>query len=186
MSILRGIFRHHEEDVWRQLSEGVDGDFIHEKGWRNDRVICKAGEWIIVVDLHTTVGYKSEHVSTRFHTTLPNPDKFNFTVHHKNIFERVAHFFGSHDIHLGDEVFDKEYEVRANREDMVKQLLANEQVRTIIKTEPTLSLRLGTLYAIRGPDALRRHVYLFHGFSAMGGVRRIRDRIGGHLLAVSR
>jgi len=137
------IFRHHEEHVWKTLSEGVGGQHLHRDGWRNDKIVCEVEGHVVTLDLFSEVGYKSEVLFTRFHTLVDNADKLEFTVHHVSVVDRIAKWFGANDVHIGDPKLDAAFRYKASDEARVRKIFSTPSIKARMKAEPTVIIYLG-------------------------------------------
>jgi hypothetical protein len=136
------VFRHHEERVWKTLSEGIGGELLHKDGWRNDKVVCDVEGHQVTLDLYTEVGYKSECLFTRFRTLVDNPGKLEFMVRHESLADRIAKWFGAHNVEIGEEAFDRTFRIRASDEPRARKIFSCPSIVARMKAEPGVQIHL--------------------------------------------
>lgn len=137
------IFRHHQDQVWKTLSDGIGGELVDEDGWRSDKVVCEVEGHVVTLDRYSEIGYKSELVHTRFHTLVDNPDAFEFTLHHEGVADRVAIWFGGLDVHVGDDAFDAAFRITGSDEARVRKIFSSPDIIRRMMAEPDVHVHLG-------------------------------------------
>lgn len=142
MASKRKHFRHHEDQMWADLSKELGGEFIDRKGWRHDKIEVKDGEWTITIDLHSHAGYRSESLFTRIRVPFVNEEGLHFKIYHQGLFDTLEAKLGMQDIEIGEPEFDRMFIIQGNNEKMIKELLSSEDLRKRIQAEPRLHLAL--------------------------------------------
>lgn len=128
---------------WKLLADSENGVFFEGHHGNSDRVEFEYKSWIIILDNFThyaTSGGKSfEDSVTRIYCTIQSKDDFQFVLRKQNLLSDISSFFGSQDVLIGDESFDKSFVVKTNHERKIKNLLEK-----YIRSE-MLNLRLRNL-----------------------------------------
>ncbi len=136
------LFRHHEDEVWKQLSDELGGRFENKDGWRQDKVIVQDGPWKVTLDLHSEAGYTSERLYTRFRAPFLNHDRFKMSIYHASIFNFIASMLGIGDVETGHREFDDMFVVKGNDEDRIRQIFAHDDLRELLNTEPEVHISI--------------------------------------------
>jgi len=133
--------------AWIQLSDQIGGEFIF-LGWDKlahlmplCKVRARVKNWTITIDEFRP------KVSTGYGGTAPGPpvvqmkapyvrkDQFWFDIFRSGLSSRVKRFFGTlESIKIGDPNFDDHFIVRSNDPSKARALLANINVRHLIRT----------------------------------------------------
>lgn len=130
-------------DVWSQLAVKI-GALYHgnlpDYGLfrRANAVRLEVGEWTISLEQ-----YKNRYGEVVL-MRAPYQDKngFRFLIARKNIVFKIARLFGMQDVNTGYAVFDDEFIIKTNDEEMVRSFLDNPKLRQLIRSQPSLSLEI--------------------------------------------
>ncbi|MBI1367349.1 MAG: hypothetical protein GC162_01705 [Planctomycetes bacterium] len=133
-------FAHHEDAVWKKLSDELDGNFDDQEGWRQDRIVAHVEGWTVIIDLHSEAGYKSETIYTRLRAAFRNPTGFRFNIFQQTIFGDVAKLLGTQDVATGHADIDKAFMIKATDEAIVKTMLESAKLRAMLLGEPECHL----------------------------------------------
>ncbi len=142
MEILRKIFSSYESEIWQQLSDQLGGEFIKEDTHKQKKLILKADQWPITVDIHCEPGYKSEKLYTRLRAPFVNADDFKFTLCHETIFDHIVKLLGIKDVSTGFDELDKMFFLKTNNPEKLKALFAGSILRELTKTEPDIHVQV--------------------------------------------
>lgn len=140
MGVLRKIFGPGKEEVWRQLSHELGGNFVDSSFLKGHKVEVRVKQWTITLDTYTVSTGKSSTTYTRMRAPYVNPDGFRFTIYRKSIFTPIGKLLGMQDIEIGDAFFDQEFVIKGSDAAKVKQLFANEKLREMIHAQPRIYL----------------------------------------------
>jgi hypothetical protein len=138
----KGGFGDHREEVWKRLAEELGGRFVGQGNWQTDQVRVQVDRWIVTLDIHAVPGFKSEPRFTRLRAPLANPGGLRFEIHPKGLLASISAFFGVEHESTGFTGIDDDFVVQANDPDGVRRLLADEEVRRLIRVQPDGHLRL--------------------------------------------
>ena len=142
MSQLKNNFAESRDEVWRQLSESIQGKFIAGDFWHENKVVAQVGEWTVTVDVyHEAVGSASV-TYTRLRAPYVNQDGLRFHVSHKNLLSGMGKVFGMQDIEIGDPAFDAEFILQGTDPEEVKSLLADPELRERLLAQPSLIVQV--------------------------------------------
>lgn len=140
MSIWRQLFGPSKEEIWRQLSHELCGDFQEGGVWGVDRVQVRHEDWVITLDHYTVSTGKSSVTYTRMRAPFVNPSLFRFTVYRANIFTGLGKLFGMQDIEVGNPFFDDAFVIQGNQPERVRSLFQNPRLVDLIMPHPQFHL----------------------------------------------
>jgi hypothetical protein len=139
MSILRRWFGPSRREIWRQVSEAVDGRLVQGSFGQKDRIQATHGEWTFTLDTHVVPIGKTVIVYTRMRAPYVNPDGFRFSISRRGLFSGIAAWLGMQDIEIGDEHFDRDFVIKGNNEAQVRTLLSSPRIRELIALQPDIN-----------------------------------------------
>ena len=140
MSFLKALFGPSKEDIWRQLSDEVGGQF-HEGGWFTQSAVqARSGDWIITLDTYTQGSGNTSSTYTRLRAPYFNPEGFRFEVYRAGFFSEVGKALGMQDIEVGHKRFDDDFVIKSNRPRRVRRLFDNAEIRRLIDVQPRIHL----------------------------------------------
>lgn len=142
MSSHRVGFHHHREEVWKRLSQELGGDFVRNGTWQTEKIRVQVDRWTVTLDIRTVPGFKSEQHFTRLRAPFVNPEGFRFEMYRKNLLSSLSELLGMQDIQTGYPEIDTNYVVQATDPERVRQLVADEEIRRLIRKQPDFHLRL--------------------------------------------
>lgn len=140
MRLLRSLFGPSKEEIWRQLSHEIGGQFVDGGTWKADKVVAKVGEWTVTLDTFVVMAGTTPVVCTRMRAPFVNRDGFRFTVYPSNLLTNIAAFAGMQDVSIGDPAFDDEYVVKANDEAKARALLSSRRLRDLVRAQQSIHL----------------------------------------------
>jgi len=138
MSLLKKFFGPSKVEIWHQLSNEIDGNFISGGFWKSDKVTLKHKEWTITLDTYSVAAQSGSMTYTRMRVPYENKDKFFFTIYPEGLFSTFGKILGMQDIIIGFPEFDKKFIIKSNNPDKIKKLLQNEEIRNLIKQQPDI------------------------------------------------
>jgi len=127
-----GLFGPSKKEIWENLASQIGANY-QDDFWKGSKVTAKVGEWSIVLDTYTVSTGKSAITYTRVRAPFVNQNGFKFTIYRKGLFSGLGKLFGMRDIEIGYEEFDDSFIIKANDEDKVRSLFANENLRQMIQ-----------------------------------------------------
>lgn len=145
MGFLRALFGPSRDEVWREIADQLDGQFIKDSSfWTNEtKVRVEVQDWVITLDSYTkSNGDKSSTSYTRFRAPFCNADDFRFQIYRTHLFSPVGRMLGIQDINIGDKFFDDEFVIKGNNVAMVQAFFANPGLRQLIHQQPSIHLRI--------------------------------------------
>ena len=153
----RNRFAHHEEEVWRKLSEELGGVFKNEEGWRHDEVKIQDGDWTVTLSFVGHIGRRLDAIYTCFRAPYVNPEGFRFELYREELAHGLGKLFGVQDVQIGDKTVDKMFMIKATDEAKLKKLLADPELRQLLATEKDLHVVVrdaDKLFATEFPDGV--------------------------------
>jgi hypothetical protein len=174
MGQLRKLFGPSREEIWRQFSAAVDGQFIDGGLWKGDKVQAAHGPWTVTLDTYTVHTNKAHMTFTRMRAPYVNPDGFRFTIYRETIFSEIAKWFGMQDVRTGHEHFDSEFVVKGTNEAKVRYLFDNPKIRELAAAQPQIHFTVKDDEGWFGPDFPEGADELY--FSVLGVIKD-KDRL---------
>jgi hypothetical protein len=137
-----GLFGPSKKEIWQQLAEEIQADYVNNGFWVGDRVEAHVDNWVVVLDTYTVSTGKSSITYTRMRAPFVNLDNFYFKIYRTGIFSGLGKALGMEDINIGYEEFDEDFIIKSNSEEKVKQLFSNATIRSLIQAQPHISLEI--------------------------------------------
>lgn len=142
MGLLRKMFGPSQDEVWKQLADGLGAKFIEGGFWKGDAVVARAGDWTVKLDTFTVSHGKSSTTYTRLTAPFENPDAIHFSIGRQHLFSGVARWLGFQDIVIGDPDFDAAFVIKGDREEQVKAFFSNGRIKSILSRQPHVSFEV--------------------------------------------
>jgi len=137
-----GLFGPSKREIWQQLAEEIQANYVNNGFWGGDRVEAHVDNWVVVLDTYTVSTGKSSMTYTRMRAPFVNLDNFYFKIYRSGIFSDLGKMLGMEDINVGYEEFDEDFIIKGNSEEKLRQLFANESIRALIQDQPQISLEI--------------------------------------------
>lgn len=138
MSILRKVFGPSRKEIWQQFCAQTGSTYVPGGFLKTDKVEATHGPWTVTLDTFVVSSGKSAVVFTRMRAPYVNPDGFRFTVYRKGIFTDIGKWFGMQDVTVGYDDFDRDFVIKGNDEQKLRQLFSNRQIRDLISAQPNV------------------------------------------------
>jgi hypothetical protein len=136
MSILRELFGPSKEEIWRQLSAEIGAKFVEGGFLRGAKVQARVKQWNVTLDIYTVSTGRSTHHYTRLRAPFVNADGFRFQIYRAGIFSDLGKRLGMRDIEIGYPDFDRDFVIKGNDEQRLRQLFSYEKIRTLLQEQP--------------------------------------------------
>jgi hypothetical protein len=140
MSTMKRLFRPSDVEIWRKLEQEANARFEKGDFWHRDKVEVRHGEWTITLDTYFSAANKNEY--TRLRAKLPMQADFRFLITREGVLSEIAKIFGAQDIQIGDTEFDKNFMIKGNNEQLIKQMLQNARIRELLLGQPEVHFAL--------------------------------------------
>lgn len=137
-----GLFGPSKKEMWEQLSSEIHADYIDGGIWKGDKVQAHVDNWIVLLDTYTVSTGKSSVTYTRMRAPFKNLESFYFKIYRKGLFSDLGKLLGMQDISVEYSEFDKDFIIKSNNEDLVKQLFSSEKIRELIESQPAINLEI--------------------------------------------
>jgi len=119
--------------VWEAFAKEVGGSWIAPEGGRGPRVEVPHPRGAISITGNVVMLFMGKMLipvlSTTFSALLPSTREQRFSVSRANFAASVAEWFGSLDIHVDDEAFDKAFVLKGETPDVVRAIFASASLR---------------------------------------------------------
>lgn len=152
----RGIFGPSKDEIWTQIANDIDGEFIEGGFWGEDVLIYKHGEWQILLDNYTVMMYTGTvtipTTYTRMRAPFINKDGLYFKIYREGFFSSIGKLFGMQDIKIGDPFFDNEFIIKGNNPEKIKLLLADAKIKELCQEQPQIHFEIKDDEGWLGPD----------------------------------
>ena len=137
-----GIFGPSRKEVWKQLSEEINANYIERSFFKGPRIEYKHNNWTIYLDTYTVSTGKSSTTYTRMRVPFINQKKFLFKVYRKGVFSNIGKALGMQDIEIGYDYFDNDYIIKGNDEILLRRLFQNHNIRNLIEKQSRIFLEI--------------------------------------------
>jgi hypothetical protein len=142
MSSLKTLFGPSKDELWKQLSEEIGGQFVDGGFRKGNKVVAKASHWTVTLDTYTVSTGKTHVTYTRLRAPFCNPDGFRFTIYQKSVFSGLGKLLGMQDIEIGYPDFDDSFIIQGNNESKLRSLFADSRLRQLIQDQPKIHLQV--------------------------------------------
>ena len=171
------LFGKSRKEVWKQLSEEINANYIEGGLFQSPRVEFKHRNWIIYLDTYTVSTGKSSITYTRMRAPLVNTKKFNFKIYRRGIGSNIGKALGMQDIEIGyDDWFDRDFIIKGNNEELLRRLLQKHNIRRLIEKQSKIVFELKDNEGRFGPKYNENESVLY--FVVVGVIKdkeRIKD-----------
>lgn len=140
--IFMGLFGPSKKEIWQQLADEIQADYINNGFWSGDRVEAHIDNWIVVLDTYTVSTGKSSITYTRMRAPFTNFSNFYFKIYRAGFFSGLGKILGMEDINIGYDEFDEDFVIKSNDEEKIKQLFSDKTIRDLIEMQPQINLEI--------------------------------------------
>lgn len=138
MALLRKLFGPSREEIWRQLSNEIQGRYVKGDFWKGDKVQATHGAWTVTLDQQAVSTGKVTMVYARMRAPYVNPSGFRFRIYRRGSLSNLGKLLGMQDIEVGDPAFDDAFIIQGNDEPKVRQLFGQARIRELIALQPQI------------------------------------------------
>jgi hypothetical protein len=166
MGFVRRFVGPSREEIWRRLSQELNGRYVDGGWWRGDKVEVDHEDWTFTLDTYAVSTGKVTVVYTRMRAPFVNPTGFRFTVYRASIFSTLGTLLGMQDVEIGDAPFDRDFVIKANDETRVRTLLSNARLRALIAAQPDVKFSVEDdegWFGSRFPDGVDKLEFVVTG-----------------------
>ena len=136
MGFLRTLFGPSKDEIWGQLAEQVQGQFIDGGFFSPSKIVATTDHWMVTLDTYTVSTGKSSTTYTRMRAPYVNSDGFQFTIYPEGFFSPLGRVLGMQDISIGDPSFDEQFVMKGNDEAKVRRFFDDDTLKTLICDQP--------------------------------------------------
>jgi hypothetical protein len=137
-----GLFGPSKKEIWQQLADEIQADYVNKGFWSGDRVEAHIDNWVVVLDTYTVSTGKSSITYTRMRAPFVNLNNFYFKIYRTGFISGLGKMLGMEDINIGYEEFDEDFVIKSNSEEKVTQLFSNKVIRDLIEGQPKINLEI--------------------------------------------
>ena len=138
MSFLSNIFGPRKNEIWKQVSDEIGGEYYPDGFFKRGRLAVSHGEWVITFDTYTEDVNNIVQTYTRIRAPYNNKDGFRFNIYSKNIFSRIGVILGMQNIETGDAQFDEKFIIKGQPEDKTVKLFTNNKIKQILERQKAI------------------------------------------------
>ena len=125
-----------KRNFWKSLAEQFNGEFSVKQTVSKDLEtlflkIPYQNYWIEFTE--------SDTQPLKINCKLNVNCKFDFFISYEDTIEKLLKIFGSQDIQVGDDVFDKKYLIQGETPDSIKKILMKDRIKTILLSNNVFS-----------------------------------------------
>lgn len=140
--MLREIFGPSKKEIWNELSNKINAEYVEGGFFGRDKVVTRSKEWTITLDTYTVSTGKSSTTYTRMRAPYVNKDGFKFKIYREGIFSELGKIMGMEDIEIGYPEFDSNFILKGNDKDKVRTLFSDTELQELIEVQPRLHLEI--------------------------------------------
>jgi len=137
-----GILGKSKKEVWKQLSEEINANYIEGSLFKGSRIEYTHKKWIIYLDTYTVSTGKSSITYTRMRAPFINIKKLHIKIYRKGVVSNIGKVLGMQDIEIGYDYFDNDYIIKGNDEVLLRRLLQNHKIRDLIERQSRMVLEI--------------------------------------------
>ena len=137
-----GLFGSSKKEVWKQLSEEINANYIESGRFKGSRIEYIHNNWTIYLDTYTVSTGKSSITYTRMRAPFINLKKFHFKVYRRGIVSNIGKALGMQDIEIGYDYFDNDYIIKGNDEVLLRRFFQNHKIRDLIERQSKMVLEI--------------------------------------------
>ena len=161
-----------EEEIWQQ----IERQFAQNPEPLEYNAIVEDGGHRIIIDIDIDLGggFESGYETTSFMAHLLTDSPFRFAIHEEHFTDEIGKFFGMQDVELGYVEFDKKLIIKTNDADQLKEIFADESIRSVVQELDDFTFGITTHHAA---DATVKEPFLEliieHGITDVSKLRTI-------------
>jgi hypothetical protein len=125
-----------KRDFWKELSNEKNGTFTIKQTVSKDLEILVLE---IPYKQYLVEFTESDSHPLKINCKLNVNFKFDFSISYKDTIEKLLKFFGSQDIQVGNEAFDKKYLIKGGKPELIKKILMRDNIKTILLSNNVFS-----------------------------------------------
>src|SRR5258708_10805623 len=138
MGVIRNLFGPSKEEIWKQLCAETGASYVEGSFWKGSKVEAAHGEWTVTLDTYTVSTGKAAITYTRMRAPYANPSGFRFTVYRHGFFSDIGKFMGMQDVTVGFEEFDRDFIIKGNDPQKLRNLFSNQKVPALITSQTSI------------------------------------------------
>ncbi|TCO78956.1 hypothetical protein [Marinisporobacter balticus] len=174
------FFGPNQADIWKLLSEDIDGEWIVLGGTSKEyKVGKKFKEWSITLETASS-GNKQDPVLTRIYADFFNKHGLRFKIFNEHFRNYFMSFFDMQDVQVDQNGFNKEFIIRSNSEIAMKRFFDNPMIRELINMQQDVLFEINgkgydqavekdsiCMVEIKMPGVIKNNEFLKNSFELM-------------------
>lgn len=140
--MLHSIFGPSKDEIWKQIANDINGEFIDGGFWKNDELRYSHGEWELLLDTFTRNHGKASTTYTRIRVPFINKNGFYFKIFREGFFSGISKFFGMQDLQIRDSRFNENFIIQGNDARKVEKLLDHHKLKTLFDAIPNSNIEI--------------------------------------------
>jgi len=142
MGLMREMFGPSKKEIWQVLNEQIGSEFVEGGFFKGDKVVAHIKQWSLTLDTYTVSNGKTSTTYTRMRAPYINRDGNRFKIYRSGIFSGIGAALGMQDIEIGYPEFDKDFVIKGDNEQKLKELLENTRIRELMELQRRFHLEV--------------------------------------------
>ena len=141
MDEARIISGNTSQEVWQQIEQDLNEN---PDLFEYNVVLEERGRLVSLdIDIDLGGGFEGGYALTRFVANLKSFDDLHFSLHRQDFIDGIGKVFGSQDVKLGYDDFDKQIVVKTNHPDRLKDIFSDVAIRKAMLSLPEFNFHIG-------------------------------------------
>lgn len=142
MGIMRELFGPSKKEVWQALSDQIGSEYVEGSLFKCDKVVAHIKQWTVTLDTYIVSNSETSTTYTRMRAPYVYTDGIRFKIYRSGIFSGIGTALGMQDIEIGFPEFDKDFVIKGENEQKIKELLKNTRIRELISLQKYFHLEV--------------------------------------------
>ena len=127
-------------EAFQAAASDLGATFVQGKRTSGDQVHLEHGPWKVILDTYVVSNGQTTVTYTRARSLYVARDDFTLRVTRRNIFTRIAEFFGFYGILVGDQELERKYTIKSSNDPRARSFMMDRRLRERIMFQPSLRL----------------------------------------------
>ncbi len=132
-------------EAFQAAASELDAAFVQGKRSSGDQVHLEHGPWNVILDTYVVHTGQVNITYTRAQASYVATDDFTLRIIRKNIFTRIAEFFGFYGLLVGDKELEGKYKITSSNDPRARSFMMDQRLRELIMVQPSLQLDIKRL-----------------------------------------
>ncbi len=132
-------------EAFQAAASDLNATFVQGKRSSGDQIHLEHGPWKVVLDTYVVSNGQNTVTYTRAQALYVARDDFILRVTRRNIFTRIAEFFGFYGLLVGDKEIEGKYKIKSSNDPRARSFMMDRRLRELIMIQPSLQLDIKRL-----------------------------------------